>query len=77
MDFMQVIFDVWGRWRKQKILVAIAIGFGLNLIIAPMVYAASNSILDPQSALALGVLGVITLALVIYLFVVIFQPERF
>lgn len=49
----------------------------LNLIISPAVYAATNGEIDRFSAWAIGLLGLLTLGISIYLFVVIFQPERF
>ncbi|MFM6198937.1 MAG: potassium-transporting ATPase subunit F [Dolichospermum sp.] len=49
----------------------------LNLLIAPVVYANSGGTLDKVSAWAIGILGFTTLMLVVYLFIVIFQPERF
>ncbi|MCE2698921.1 MAG: potassium-transporting ATPase subunit F [Nostocales cyanobacterium LE14-WE4] len=49
----------------------------LNLLIAPVVYANTTISLDRVSTWAVGVLGVTTLMLVIYLLIVIFQPERF
>ena len=49
----------------------------LNVAIAPVVYAASDGMLERRSAWAIGILGFVTIAIVIYLFVVVFQPERF
>lgn len=46
-------------------------------MIAPAVYAVADGVLERRSAWAIGILGFITLALVFYLFFVIFQPERF
>ncbi|BAY08334.1 K(+)-transporting ATPase subunit F [Calothrix sp. NIES-2098] len=77
LDLMQAISFVWLQWRKQHLPLAIFIVLCLNLAIAPVVYAASDGILERRSAWAIGILGFITVALVIYLFVVIFQPERF
>jgi K+-transporting ATPase KdpF subunit len=77
MDFMQAISDVWSQWRKQHLPLTIFIVMCLNLVIAPVVYAAADGTLERRSAWAIGILGVVILALVIYLFVVVFQPERF
>lgn len=68
---------VWFEWRKQKLPLAIFILLCINLVIAPAVYAASNGALERNHAYALGILGLVTLGLVVYLFVVVFQPERF
>ncbi|MDP5015707.1 MAG: potassium-transporting ATPase subunit F [Dolichospermum sp.] len=45
--------------------------------IAPMVYASSSISLNQVSTWAIGILGLTTLMLVVYLLIVIFQPERF
>jgi K+-transporting ATPase KdpF subunit len=49
----------------------------INLILAPAVYAASGGTISREQSYALGLLGLVTLALSIYLFAVIFQPEKF
>ncbi len=49
----------------------------LNLIVAPAIYAANSESFTKFQAYALGVLGIVTLAFSIYLFVVMFQPEKF
>lgn len=49
----------------------------LNLAIAPLVYAATGQAIDRGQAYAIALLGLLTLGLSIYLFVAIFQPERF
>jgi K+-transporting ATPase KdpF subunit len=49
----------------------------INLILAPVVYAATGGTISREQSYALGLLGVVTLALSIYLFAVIFQPEKF
>ncbi len=51
--------------------------FAINLIFAPVVYAATGQTLSREQSYALGLLGVVTGGLFIYLFVVIFQPEKF
>lgn len=50
---------------------------GLNLIVSPLVEASTGGILSRGQSYALGLLGLVTVSLFIYLFVVIFQPERF
>lgn len=49
----------------------------INLVFAPVVFAASNGTISREQSYALGLLGVVTVALSIYLFAVIFQPEKF
>jgi K+-transporting ATPase KdpF subunit len=64
------------EWQ-QKLPLAIFMGLCVNLLIAPVVYAAADGALERSHAYALGLLGLVTLGLVVYLFVVVFQPERF
>ncbi len=63
--------------RKQQLPLAIAIILGLNFFLHPVVYAATKMPLDTQSTWAMSILGIIIIFLVFYLFIVIFQPERF
>jgi K+-transporting ATPase KdpF subunit len=49
----------------------------INLIFAPVVSAASGDTVSREQSYALGLLGIGTVGLSIYLFVVIFQPEKF
>lgn len=49
----------------------------LNLAIAPAVGAATGPDISRKAAYALAALGLVVLGLAIYLFIVIFQPERF
>lgn len=72
-DFISFI---WSEWRRQKFPLWIFLGLCLNLFVAPAVYAATPDI-ERTTAYALGVLGLVTVGLGIYLFAVILQPERF
>lgn len=76
-DAVQAISFVWWRWYKQKLPLVIFIVLCLNLIIAPVVYAAADNSLERRYAWAIATLGFVTLALIIYLFDVIFRPERY
>jgi K+-transporting ATPase KdpF subunit len=76
-NLIQVLTFIWSQKRRHNLPLIIFIVLCLNLAIAPVVYAASDGILERRSAWAIGILGVITIAIVIYLFVVVFQPERF
>jgi sulfite exporter TauE/SafE len=73
----EVISYIWFEWRRQKLPLIIFLGLCLNLLIAPIVYAATDGALERRSAWALGILGLVTLAIVIYLFDVVFRPERY
>jgi K+-transporting ATPase KdpF subunit len=46
-------------------------------MVAPAVHAANGSDFSRLQSYALGILILVTVALSIYLFVVMFQPERF
>ena len=76
MDAVQAILYVLWRWYKQKLPLVVFMVLCFNLLIAPVVYAADNN-LQRRSAWAIGILGFVTLALIIYLFDVIFRPERY
>ncbi|MBD2448626.1 potassium-transporting ATPase subunit F [Nostoc sp. FACHB-152] len=76
MDLVQAIAYIWSKWCKQKLPLIIFTLVCLNLVITPVVYAV-DSIQPIRFTWAYGVLGAIVLGLIIYLFVVIFLPERF
>ena len=65
------------RSYPQKIAVYFLIILGLNLIVSPLVQASTGEVLSRGQSYALGLLGLVTISLFVYLFVVIFQPERF
>lgn len=74
---METITEIWTKSRHKKIplyLLSILIG---NVIIAPAVYSTTGTILTKGQSYALVLLGLVTFSLFIYLFVVIFQPEKF
>ncbi|GEM_PF-227878 len=63
--------------RRQKIPVWVFLGMCFNLVVAPMVQAATGETYSRGQAWAIGILGLCTLVVSVYLFVVMFQPERF
>ncbi|HEY9664040.1 MAG TPA: potassium-transporting ATPase subunit F [Allocoleopsis sp.] len=71
------ISEIWSEWRRQKLPLYLFLAFCFNLIVAPVVYAASGNDFSRAQAWALGLLGLGTLALSIYLFFVMFVPEKF
>lgn len=73
-EFIEIIIE---RWLRNPWAVAIFLGMSLNLIFAPMVMAATGAEITRQTAYAIGILYCVTVALSVYLFTVIFQPERF
>ncbi|WP_242038111.1 potassium-transporting ATPase subunit F [Tolypothrix sp. FACHB-123] len=76
-ELLQILSFIWSQSRRQQLPLGIFIVMCLNLAIAPVVYAASDGLLERRSAWAIGILGCVTMAIVIYLLVVVFQPERF
>lgn len=77
LKLVEGISFVWFEWRRQQLPLAVFLLLCLNLIIAPAVFAASSGTLERRSAWAIGILGLVTLGLVIYLFDVVFRPERY
>lgn len=76
-SIVEVLNFIWERWSRQKLsLIAFAL-LCVNLLVAPAVYAAASGALERQAAWAIGVLLLLTAVLTSYLFVVVFQPERF
>lgn len=63
-------------WHRHLLPWGVGMIMADTLILAPAV-AQSGGSLSLGQAWALGLLGLLTLLLSIYLFVVIFQPERF
>ncbi len=65
------------RWQKRPLPMLIFLALCFNLILAPAVFAAGDGALSRPNAYAVGVLLMVTVALAIYLFVVMLQPQRF
>jgi K+-transporting ATPase KdpF subunit len=76
-EFSEVMELVGEQWQKNPLPIQIFLLLCLNLLIAPAVDAATGAEITRKAAYALGLLGMVILGLSIYLFVVIFQPERF
>jgi hypothetical protein len=60
---------------RHSLYLFLAICF--NLAVAPVVHATTTSELSRSQAWSLGLLGLGTLILAIYLFFVMFAPEKF
>ena len=71
------IEDAMARLRRRPLPLQLFVLLCLNLVIAPAVYAAADAGISKVQAWAIGLLGLVTLGLTVYLFVVVFQPERF
>jgi F subunit of K+-transporting ATPase (Potass_KdpF) len=63
--------------NKQTLPFRLFLLIALNLIIAPAIYAANSEALSRSQAYSLGILGIATFSFSIYLFMVMFQPEKF
>jgi len=70
--------NLWQVSTKKKYPIYLFLGLCFNLILAPAVYAAANANSFTRfQAYALGLLGLVTFGFSIYLFAVMFQPEKF
>jgi K+-transporting ATPase KdpF subunit len=72
-DFHSIANKFYSRKLTRYLLWSSAI----NLSLAPVVSAATGGTISREQSYALGFLGLVTVALSIYLFAVIFQPEKF
>jgi K+-transporting ATPase KdpF subunit len=77
LQLTEAISEIWSEWRRQKLPLYLFGLLCLNLAIAPAVQAATGDAFSRTQAYALGVLGLVTFALSVYLFSVMFQPEKF
>lgn len=75
--WLEEIQSLWSQLYQKKVPRYLLLLLCLNLVIAPAVQAATGHEFSRGQAYALGILGLVTVALSIYLFVVMFQPERF
>ncbi|MEH2068152.1 MAG: potassium-transporting ATPase subunit F [Nostoc sp.] len=73
----EAITEIWCQWRKQKLPLYLFLAMCFNLIVAPVVYAATSEQLTRSQAWGVGLLGLVTVGLSIYLFFVMFVPEKF
>jgi K+-transporting ATPase KdpF subunit len=74
---LEEIQPLWSQLYQRKVPRYLLLLLCLNLVVAPAVQAATGNEFSRNQAYALGILGLVTVALSIYLFVVMFQPERF
>ncbi|MGV2389123.1 MAG UNVERIFIED_CONTAM: K(+)-transporting ATPase subunit F [Microcystis novacekii LVE1205-3] len=63
--------------RKHRFFWYIFLNFCLTILFSSIVQASTGSTIDRWQASALTLLGLVAFALFIYLFFVIFIPERF
>jgi K+-transporting ATPase KdpF subunit len=76
-----IIFEdlapLWQAWNRRKYPTYIFLALCFNVILASTAFAATGDTFSRPQIYALGILGLGTVALSGYLFVVMFQPERF
>jgi K+-transporting ATPase KdpF subunit len=68
---------IWQAWNRRKYPTYLFWALCLNVVLASTADAATGDTFSRPQIYTLGLLGLGTLALSIYLFVVMFQPERF
>lgn len=71
------LIELWTAWRRKKAPTYLFLALCFNLVLAPIVYAASDAAMTRSQSWALGLLGLSVVILSGYLFVVMFAPERF
>jgi F subunit of K+-transporting ATPase (Potass_KdpF) len=76
MELFETLSYIWSQWRKQKLPLIIFLGLSSNLVIVPAVYAATGK-LEQRQVYAISGLSIITFGIIIYLFDVVFRPERY
>ena len=74
---LETVTEIWSQWRRQKLPLYLFLAMSFNLIVAPLVYAATGETLSRPQSWALGLLGLVVLSLSTYLFFVMFVPEKF
>jgi K+-transporting ATPase KdpF subunit len=77
LNLIETIENIGDRFFKNPLAIVLFLTISLNLVIAPVVMAASGAEITRNTAYAIGILYCVTIALSVYLFTVIFQPERF
>lgn len=73
---MKNVFDLIGE-KPNRIPLSLFLLLCLNVLIAPAVQATTPFAISRSASYAIALLGLMTLSVSIYLFVVIFQPEKF
>jgi K+-transporting ATPase KdpF subunit len=73
----QTFFTIIKKFFSHKLSIYLLSILLINLILSPLVYASTKDVLSKGQTYALGLLGLVTFSLFIYLFIVIFQPEKF
>ncbi len=74
---LEEVGEIWIEWRRHKLPVYLFLAMCFNLLVAPIVYGATGQQFSRTQAWTLGLLGLVALSLSIYLFFVMFVPEKF
>lgn len=74
---LETAAEILERWQQHKLPRYLFLGLCFNLVLAPAVFAATGGDLSKVQAYWLAGLGLVTVALSIYLFFVMFVPEKF
>lgn len=77
VETLEIIDSLRSQLRRRPLPLQLFLILCLNLLLAPAVYAAATVEISRGQAFAIAMLGLVTLGLSVYLFSVIFQPERF
>ena len=65
------------RISKHSFAISLFLALCLNTLFASTIYGTTGAAIARNTAYAIGILLLVTVSLSIYLFTVIFQPERF
>ena len=63
------IKEIWRQWLKQKLPLYLFLAMCFNLVVAPVVFAATGEQFSHFQAWSLGLLGLVTLSLSTYLLI--------
>jgi F subunit of K+-transporting ATPase (Potass_KdpF) len=69
--------ELWSAWCRKKLPSYLFLALCCNTFFAPAVWAATGGEFSRFQAWATALLGMATVSLSAYLFVVMFQPEKF
>jgi K+-transporting ATPase KdpF subunit len=74
----ELISELRSHLQKHRHSLRLFLALCLNSVLAQAVYAAADETsITRWNAYAIGLLGLVTVGLAIYLLVVMFQPQRF
>jgi K+-transporting ATPase KdpF subunit len=76
-EIIENVTEIWSEWRRQKLPLYLFLGLCLNLVLAPAVFAATGGEMSRTQSYWLAALGLVTVCLAVYLFFVMFVPEKF